>query len=113
MEHDEPEPGEDVPLDAVDDRVGHLAVRGVPPPDEDVGAGQRRLGEAVLVVVERGRRGGARAPEAIRISGSGSSSRLSARINSNATMAPMLWPKKANRPLNAGFKLDNNDWTSS
>ena len=50
-----PMPDEHVPVHALDDLVGDLVVRRVPPPGEHVGLGQHLLGQPVLRVVE-GRR---------------------------------------------------------
>ena len=54
MQHQQAQPGEYVPVDAFDDLVGHLAVRGMPPPDQDVQVVEHLLGETVLGLVQGG-----------------------------------------------------------
>ena len=54
VQDDEAQAREHVPVHPLDDLVGDLRVRRVPPPDEDVGARQHLLGQAVLGVVQRG-----------------------------------------------------------
>ena len=54
VQHDQAHPLEDALLHAIDDRVLHLSMGHVPPPDEDVRADQHLLGEAVLGLIEGG-----------------------------------------------------------
>src|SRR3954469_5371649 len=55
MEHDESHPIEHAGVDAIDDLVGHLVVRDMAPPDEDIGLGEDGGGQALIRLVEGGR----------------------------------------------------------
>ena len=52
MQHDQAHAFPDALLNALDDGVLDLAVRGMAPPDEHVGLGQAFLGQAVLGILQ-------------------------------------------------------------
>jgi hypothetical protein len=55
VQHDQAHPVQHARMNARHDLIADLAVRDVAPPDQHIGLGQRRLGQAVLRLVQRRR----------------------------------------------------------